>query len=96
MSKLILTEDDKTYLRECGYMDEDFDQIERASRVCIYTLSYNSHFGLKLLSLEEAVALLGRHLFLSGLGRSAFHWTAVREKNGHEVMFDSSKLFAEQ
>ena len=94
MSKLKLTKADKSYLRECGYLDEDFEQIEDASIVTVYSLKHKKGFGYKFLSWKEAVAVLGRHLFLSGLGRSAFHWSAVREHNGHEIEFDSSKLFA--
>lgn len=43
---------------------------------------------------EKVIELLGRRQYLSGIARSAFHSTAVREtENGEFVHFDSSKLF---
>ena len=44
--------------------------------------------------MDEAVIILGREEFLSGISRSAIHYTASRESKGHSIVsFDSSKLF---
>lgn len=85
-----LTNKDKDTLRGFGYLDEDFEQIQRATskRYTAYELN-----GKKV-SLEKVLEVLDRSEYLSGIGRSAFHWSAVRHtKDGKEVYFDSSKLF---
>jgi hypothetical protein len=48
---------------------------------------------IKKISQEKALEILGREEYLSGISRSAFHWSAVRDNNGETVYFDSSKLF---
>ena len=49
------------------------------------------------ISAEKASKLLGREAYLSGLSRSAFHWSASRDigDSGNTVSFDSSSLFQE-
>ncbi|AAK79136.1 hypothetical protein BJV85_002835 [Clostridium acetobutylicum] len=42
---------------------------------------------------KKALEVLGRKTYLSGICRSAFYWSAVRNNNSEEVYFDSSKLF---
>jgi len=43
---------------------------------------------------RQAVKLLGRKQFLSGISRSAFHWNCSRETDdGGTVELDSSRLF---
>ena len=88
-----LTNEDKALLRQWGFLDEDLPQIELAmqSRYTKYKL------GNKAISRERALGLLGRHKYLSGIARSAFHYTAARTVGDSEesgvVCFDSSKLF---
>lgn len=94
MSKFILTENDKKYLRECGYLDEDFPQIRVAFGKTDYSIRYIDTNERKKISGSKAIELLGREMFLSGLGRSAFHWSAVRETPyGDLVQFSSNRLF---
>ena len=84
-----LTVNDKELLATWGYPENDFEQIEEAIHNTAYTLDFKTR-----LSPKAVVERLGRELFLSGLARSAFHWTAVRnDVNGHAIRFDSSKLF---
>lgn len=85
-----LTNRDKEILSVWGYSGEDIIQIEEATRKTVYELN-----GKERISYQEAIKLIGRKAFLSGICRSAFHWTASRytkDKNDF-VSFDSSKLF---
>lgn len=85
-----LTNEDKAYLKELGYPEADFAQIEEAIGKTVYTLNFK-----KQITLEKALELLGRQTFLSGISRSAFHYSAVRHIGDSDVTvdFDSSKLF---
>lgn len=91
-----LTQEDKKLLKDYGYLDEDFPQIKEAYNKTIYTLCENTKVSRKETEIKgmKAIELLGRENFLSGLARSAFHWSAYRnitENSG--VYFNSSKLF---
>lgn len=84
-----LTNEDKELLMDWGHPKEDLKQIERATSKTIYTLDS----GEKI-SASEALTILGRNVYLSGISRSAFHWTSYREsEKGQSVHFDSSRLF---
>lgn len=86
-----LTAQDKEWLREFGHKDEDFPQIEEAAQKQKTTYK----LGRQPISREQAIALLGRKTYLSGISRSAFHCTAVRDMDGGRfVYFDSSNLFS--
>jgi hypothetical protein len=83
-----LTNKDKEMLINWGYKEEDLNQIERATTKTTYEMN-----GKKI-SINEALNVLGRETFLSGISRSAFHWSAGREDGkGQTVYFNSSKLF---
>lgn len=83
-----LTKEDKELLIKWGYNSKDFKQIEEATNKTEYELDDNR------ISLTEALEILGRETYLSGISRSAFHWSACREnEKGQRVYFDSSKLF---
>ena len=88
-----LTNEDKALLLDWGYPEEDFAQIEEAFQKSKTTYE----LGDFRISREEAIRLLGRRQYLSGVARSAFHRTAAREvpmsTSGEVVYFDSSKLF---
>ena len=90
-----LTKADKEYLKSIGYDNRDFEQIEKASGKTIYTLC-NEYTGDEItITIDKAIELLGRKVYLSGISRSAFHWGCVRETEtkGINVYFDSSKFF---
>lgn len=88
-----LTNEDKTLLLDWGYTEEDFAQIEEAFQ----KNKTKYKLGSTSISRDEALRLLGRRQYLSGIARSAFHYTAAREvpmsMSGEVVYFDSSKLF---
>lgn len=88
-----LTNEDKALLLHWGYTEKDFAQIEEAFQKS----KTNYELGDFRISREEAIRLLGRRQWLSGIARSAFHWTAAREvpmsMSGEVVYFDSSNLF---
>lgn len=73
-----LTNKDKKYLRKCGYLDEDMQQIERATRKTVYSINHTSLSSVfnknDKISCQEAIELLGRETFLDGIARSAFHF----------------------
>lgn len=85
-----LTNRDKEILRKWGYSEDDLKQIEEAKRKTVYELN-----SKEKISCQDAIKLLGREGFLSGISRSAFHWSALRntEDGNNFVSFDSSKLF---
>lgn len=85
-----LSNDDKALLRSWGYEERDFRQIEEALRgdKTVYELEN------RRISRKQAIGLLGMCGFLSGVARSAFHWSTARETaDGKVVYFDSRKLF---
>lgn len=83
-----LTSEDKKILTGWGYRDSDLKQIETATSKTIYTSE-----GEKI-SLTEVLEILDRETYLSGISRSAFHWSCSRTNNeGKTVSFDSSRLF---
>ena len=85
-----LTNMDKKILCSWGHSEDDLKQIEEATRKTVYELN-----GKERISCQEAIKLIGRKEFLSGISRSAFHWSASRhtEDGNNFVIFDSSKLF---
>lgn len=85
-----LTNKDKEILRKWGYSEDDLKQIEEATRKTVYELN-----SKEKISCKDAIKLIGRKAFLSGISRSAFHWSASRytEDGNNFVSFDSSKLF---
>lgn len=97
-----LTDTDKQYLLEKVYggikqtFEEDLPQIKEAADVTTYTL-YEGKLDRGRITRNEAIGLVGREMWLSGIARSAFHWTACRQVLANPdhayVMFDSRKLF---
>ena len=93
-----LTNKDKEILRQFGDEEADFEQIERAIGKTTYTLwsiKNGKNVGTKITA-KKAIELLGREKFLSGISRSAFHWSAGQDTDdGREICFNSSRLFRE-
>ena len=86
----ILTTEDKNILRSLGYPKSDYGQIEEAVNRSTFTLDNKT-----VINAYEAIDILGKYTFLSGISRSAFHWTCSRETTDgkHTVGFDSTILF---
>lgn len=83
-----LTNEDKNLIKSWGYPEEDLKQIERATTKTVYESNRNK------ITADEAINILGRQEYLSGIARSAFHWSACRQnKNNQTVYFNSSRLF---
>lgn len=84
-----LQKSDKEYLLSIGYLDRDLPQIEEAVGKTIYETEEG-----KRVSHKEARRILGTERFLSGIGRSAFHFSSVRDgMDGTKIYFDSSRLY---
>lgn len=69
--------------------ETDVDQVARAADLkhTSYTLMCGEQPIMKI-GRDEAIAILGRNGWLSGLDRSAFHRTASRsDNNGNTVLF---------
>ena len=88
----VLTDADKELLTHYGRSATDFAQIEECANKTIYILDAGSPEAHPI-RIEEALKLLGRDLFLSGISRSAFHWTSSRETpdGQHTVSFESGR-----
>lgn len=85
---MILNDSEIEILLELGYLKQDLPQFQEAVKKTVYT------YEGKRISAKKAKALLGEEAFLSGLARSAFHWSSMRETaDGKGVSFNSSKLF---
>ncbi len=92
----MFTETDKKLLFEMGKSSRDILQIERAFNKTNFTLFWERSGKNYSISAAKASEILGRAVFLSGLARSTFHWSAVRlvpEQEGKMVYFDSSEFF---
>lgn len=89
---MCMPKEDMNYLLNIGCLEEDLGQIAYAAKANV--TKYEC--GGKRIAKAQAIELLGRKKWLSGLARSAFHWSAVREnEEGVTVYFDSSKIWKE-
>ena len=84
-----LSKEDIKLVKSWGYLDEDLRQINEAIDATTYELDG------KPISQLNAIKILGRERYLSGICRSAFHWSAARKDINEKnlVLFDSSRLF---
>ncbi len=87
--RMLLSNNESRRLLLSGFDDDDIKQIEQAMQKSKTTYELD---GEKI-SREQAIYALGRKKYISGITRSAFHRTAIREKDGKQVFFNSSKLF---
>lgn len=103
---MVLQKQDMDILKRWGYLDRDIPQIQEGIKVSTYELykrlknpdaeDFEDRSKLvRNLTAKEAYRRLGREAFLSGIGRSAFHWSSVRvcTNENYFVMFDSEALF---
>lgn len=87
-----ITDEDVKILLAIGVPTEDIPQIKEAAKAK-YTRYKLTETGERITG-AKAVELLGRRVYLSGLVRSAFHYTSERVgPTGVHVSFDSSALF---
>ena len=96
-TSVILTPERKARFEKNGVEPKDWTQIAYAMRANNTKYHYFNGETERVISRSEAISLLGEDVFLSGIIRSAFHWSAVREiansKYKQYVRFDSSKMF---
>lgn len=95
------TDKDKEYILKCysgetAQMEQDLPQIERAADASAteYELLNSDGSLNRRISRVGAIRLLGRERWISGIVRSAFHLTAMRQlDDGRIIYFDSHLLF---
>jgi hypothetical protein len=90
-----LSKEHQEIILNFGYPKRDLKQIENALSKTDFEL-YHTEDDAKdeKLTIDQAVEILGEELFLSGICRSAFHWSATRQNaKGQNVYFNSSRLF---
>ena len=93
------TKQDKAYILKLyggtqKTFDEDIGQIGQAAEVTEYTIYSGNGDDEKPITKLGVIRKIGREGWLSGLVRSAFHWTSTRETpDGRFIHFDSRKLF---
>lgn len=78
-----LTENDRQYLISIGYLIEDLPDIEASAkniRCELYFTNVGACPPIKV-SHKQAIAILGRKTFLSGIGRATFHSSAIRSSD---------------
>lgn len=91
-----LTKEDKKRLLEMGHPEEELEHLQKAANIAKYKIYANSDDERdKRIGAREAVALLGRDTWLSGISRAAFHWDCARTTldGRHEIDIDCSALF---
>lgn len=90
-----LSKEHQAIILNFGYPEKDLEQIEKALQYTDFELYYdNDTIEDAIISRDKAIEILGEERFLSGMCRSAFHWSATRENpQGQKVYFDSSRLF---
>lgn len=78
-----------------GYPEKDLKQIQDALSKTDFEQYYaDIDKDDEKITIDKAIEILGEELFLSGICRSAFHWSATRENpQGQKVYFNSSRLF---
>ncbi len=89
-----LSKEHQEIILNFGYPERDLAQIEKALKYTDFELYDQSKTEDEKITIDKAIEILGEELFLSGICRSAFHWSATREiKKGQKVYFNSSRLF---
>lgn len=73
-----LTNKDKDLLIRMGYQNSDFSDIENSRfRYEMFWCTNGLHSDIQV-SQKQAIKLLGREEFISGIARATYHDTAVR------------------
>lgn len=88
-----LTKEDVEQLKAWGFREQDIPQLQEAANKTRYELIDVG--GGRTVGVRDVVKEIGRTNWLSGIARSAFHWTAVRfnDDKSTRIDFDSSKIF---
>ena len=85
-------EANRAYFLNCGYTPDDYAQIIKMANEKAFEFGIFINKREKKIGWKTALEKLGSNEFLSGIGRSAFHWTSARlTEAGEEVSFDTSR-----
>lgn len=84
-NKLKFTQQDEQYLIGLGHPQSDMKQLKAAFREVKLTLYNHKTKEERRIKRAEAIEILGREVFLSGISRSAFHATAGRENQDGSI-----------
>ena len=92
-----LTNKDKNYLLSIGYANDDFTEIENATRNIKYLLitNWTNYEHEVKITQKQSIDILGREKFLSSIGRATFHQTAICSPEGLpkvSIYFERKKL----
>ena len=94
LEDVMLKAEDIEYLKSLGYLSSDMRQIQEAIICSRYTDIQRDGKDEREITIKEALNKLDRKAFLSGIARSAFHYSAVRNYGDKRMIyFDSSVLF---
>lgn len=87
---MTLTEKDKALFLSKGYTEIDLPQLQDAVNEVRLTLINGDNE--QHITKRDAIRILGRETFLSGIGRSAFHSSCIRDSSdGQSINFDLRK-----
>lgn len=91
-----LTKAQKEYYKSMKWGDDDIKQLESMGKYCKLTLyDNNTDKKIKRITQKEAIAILGKETFMSGMERACFHWDASRTNKNDtlRIDFDNSSMF---
>ena len=93
-----LTEEDAQELLDIGVSEDDIYQIKQVAKIVKLGYDWNYENGTSEggpISASEAIGIIGKHKFLCGLDRCAFHWTATQSNDDGTVViyYDASEYF---
>lgn len=83
-------------LKKNGFDKDDIAQIKTSGRYLkLYILYENEEVNksMQRITQKEAIDILGKDTFISGMSRAAFHFTSTRTNNYRTIYFDCSSMF---
>lgn len=93
-----LTDEDVKELLDIGVPGDDIYQIKQVAKIVKLGYDWDYENGTSEggpISASEAIGIIGKHKFLCGLDRCAFHWTATQSNNDGTVViyYNASEYF---
>ncbi len=84
--------EDLEKLKRDGFDEKDIKQIRYSGKFLKLTTKLDNGKEVRLTQ-NKAIEILGKDTFISGMERSAFHFTSSRSNNGVTIFFDCSNMF---